>query len=150
MSSIQHENLIKIYTTCTSGHKIFIVMPLMNAGSLNNIITYKYPQGIKDEAILATILLNCLNGLKCLHENNLFHRDIKSGNILLDMDGSVCLGDFGVAAFLKPDAKKNSLVGSFCWMAPEVIGREDYDSKVIYSKFKFCFRLISGRWELLQ
>lgn len=132
MSSLQNENLIKTYTTCTSGHKIYIVMPLMNAGSLNNIISYKYPQGIKDESIIATVAYYCLNGLKCLHENNLCHRDIKAGNILLTTDGNVCLGDFGVAAFLKPEAKKNSLVGSFCWMAPEVIAREDYDSKVIY------------------
>jgi serine/threonine-protein kinase OSR1/STK39 len=130
MSSIQHENLIKTHTTCTSGHKIYIVMPIMNAGSLNNIINYKYPQGIKDECIIATILKSCLLALKCLNDNQLFHRDIKSGNILLSTDGSVRLGDFGVAAFLKPDAKKNSLVGSFCWMAPEVIARDDYDGKV--------------------
>lgn len=132
MSSIQNENLLKTYTTCTAGHKIYIVMPLMNAGSLNNIISYKYPTGIKDEGIIATIMRDCLLALQCLNDNNLFHRDIKAGNILLSMDGTVCLGDFGVAAFIKSDAKKNSFVGSFCWMAPEVIAQEGYDSKVIY------------------
>lgn len=131
MSSIQHENLIRTLTTCTSGHRIFIIMPLMNAGSLNNIIAYKYPQGIRDVAIIATIMRDCLEGLICLNKNNLFHRDIKAGNILLGTDGSVRLGDFGVAACIKPDAKSNSFVGSINWMAPEVIAREDYDYKVI-------------------
>lgn len=130
MSSHQHENLIKTYTTCTSGHKIYIIMPLMNAGSLNNIISYKY-QGIKDVSVIATIMLNCLEGLKCLNENNLYHRDIKSGNILLSTDGTVKLGDFGVAACIKQDVKKNSFVGSIAWMPPEMVAAEDYDHKVI-------------------
>jgi len=149
MSSIKHENLLKTYTTCTSGHKIYIVLPLMSGGSLNHIISYKFPSGIKDICILATILRECLQGLKFLHENNLFHRDIKSGNILLSLDGTVCLGDFGVAAIIKSDTKKNSFVGSYCWMAPEVIAREDYDSKVIFL-VNFCARLIFGHWESQQ
>jgi len=120
----------------------------MNAGSLNHIIAYKFPFGIKDICIISTILRECIKGLKCLHENSLFHRDIKSGNILLSLDGSVCLGDFGVAAIIKSDTKKNSFVGSYCWMAPEVVARDDYDSKVIFY-FNFETRLIFGPWESL-
>lgn len=149
MSRIKNENLLKTYTTCTLGHKIYIVLPIMSGGSLNHIICYKFPFGIKDISIISTILRECLQGLKCLHANNLFHRDIKSGNILLSFDGSVCLGDFGVAAIIKSDTKKNSFVGSYCWMAPEVVAREDYDSKVIFY-FNFGCRLIFGPWESQQ
>jgi serine/threonine-protein kinase OSR1/STK39 len=130
MTSIQQENLIRTYATCISGHKIYIVMPLMDVGSLHNVITFKYPGGIQDEAVIATIMRDCLLAIKCLNDNNLFHRDIKSANILLSSDGSVKLGDFGVAAIIKNGAKKNSLVGSFSWMAPEVFTHEGYDSKV--------------------
>ena len=105
-------------------------MPLMNAGSLNFILAYKYPNGIKDESIIATIMRECLEGLIWLNKNNLYHRDIKAANILLSTDGSIKLGDFGVAACIKPDAKKNSVVGSVNWMAPEVVKREPYDDKV--------------------
>ena len=146
MSRIKNKNLLKTYTTCTSGHKIYIVLPIMSGGSLNHVISYKFPFGIKDICIISTILRECLLGLKCLHDNDLFHRDIKSGNILLSLDGSVCLGDFGVAAIIKSDVKKNSFVGSYCWMAPEVIARDDYDSKVILY-FNFGSRLIFGHWE---
>lgn len=148
MSKIKHENILRTYTTCTSGHKIFIVLPLMSGGSLNQIISYKFPSGIKDICILATILRECLTGLKFLQENNLLHRDIKSGNILLSLDGTVCLGDFGVAGIIKDDIKKNSFVGSYCWMAPEVIAQEDYDFKVIF-QVNFCARLTFGPWESL-
>ncbi len=131
MSSIQHENLIKTYTTCTSGHKIDIILPLMNMGSLNFILSYKYPNGIKDTCIIATVIKCCLEGLICLNRNSLFHRDVKSANILLASDGSIKLGDFGVAACIRSDAKKNSVVGSVNWMAPEVVKREPYDDKVL-------------------
>jgi serine/threonine protein kinase len=56
---------------------------------------------------------------------------VKSANILIDSDGNVTLGDFGAAAIIKENSKKNSFVGSYSWMAPEVIAQEGYDLKVI-------------------
>ena len=59
------------------------------------------------------------------------------------MEGNVTLGDFGVATYLKEGRKKNSFVGSFCHMAPEIISSyEGYDCKV---RFQILFRLISGQ-----
>jgi serine/threonine-protein kinase OSR1/STK39 len=130
MSSIQHENLVRTYITLTSYHTIYIIMPLMNAGSLSQIISFKYPDGIKNEAIIATIMRDCLMAIKCLNDNHLFHRDIKAANILLSTDGTVRLGDYGVAAVIKKGGR-DSFVGSICWMAPEVISREkEYNHKV--------------------
>ena len=129
MSSMNHPNLIKTLQTCTLGHKIFIVMPLMEGGSLHSILSYKYPSGIKDEKIIATIMKICLETLSYLHSKKYMHRDIKAGNILIGKDGSVKLGDFGVATKVKKEAKKKSFVGSCCWMPPEVISCEGYDYK---------------------
>jgi serine/threonine-protein kinase OSR1/STK39 len=140
MSSIKNENLLNAHATCISGHKIYIVMPLMDAGSLNNIISYKFPSGIKDESVIATIMKSCIEAISVLNENDLFHRDIKAANILLSMDGTVRLGDFGVSSIFKRDSRKTSFVGSYCWMAPEIIKQEGYDIKVVI----FLFRLISG------
>src|SRR5437870_6406176 len=87
MTSLKHENLLKTHEAFVSGPILHIIMPLMNAGSLQNIIQYKYPSGISDETIISTILLECLKSLDYLHKNKLIHRDIKAGNILLDMEG---------------------------------------------------------------
>lgn len=130
MNSLNHPNLIKTLQTCTLGHKIFIIMPLLECGSLSSILNYKYPSGIKDEKIIATIIKIILETLDYLHERNYIHRDIKSGNILIGKDGDVIVGDFGVATKLKKQSKKKSFVGSFCWMPPEVISNEGYDYKV--------------------
>jgi serine/threonine protein kinase len=102
----------------------------MNAGSLNSIISFKYPSGIKDEVLIATIMKSCLEAIKVLNENDHFHRDIKAANILLSSDGSIRLGDFGVSTIFKKDLRRNSFVGSYCWMAPEIIKQEGYDLKV--------------------
>lgn len=71
-----------------------------------------------------------------LHINGWLHRDIKAGNLLVDDDGTVLLSDFGCSSQVFQDATtslevrtRKSFVGTPCWMAPEVVEQQPYDTK---------------------
>lgn len=83
------------------------------------------------EHLISYIFREVLKGLASLHRQHRIHRDIKSDNILIATDGKVKLSDFGYAAQLTSEKdKRNTLVGTPCWMAPELIAGNLYDTKV--------------------
>ena len=106
MSTCNHPNVIKYYVSFSDEADLWLVMPLLDAGSLEDILQLKMKNGIKDEALIATILKEVINGLQYFHDCGQIHRDIKAQNILMDYDGGVFLSDFGVSAHVKTGQRR--------------------------------------------
>ena len=98
------------------------------------------------EIEVATIIKMVLQGLIIIHDKKLIHRDIKGANILLSEDGYAKLGDFGVGTkLLLKENYRTSIKGSPYWMSPQVIQKENYDSKTdIWSLGITCIELTQG------
>ncbi|XP_028397129.1 ankyrin-3-like [Dendronephthya gigantea] len=72
-----------------------------------------------------------LSGLKFLHDKGILHRDLKPSNVLVDIEGRMKLGDFGISRILKDDETtvETFAKGTLGWMPPEVIEAIDRDEK---------------------
>ncbi|KAF8482139.1 kinase-like domain-containing protein [Russula ochroleuca] len=97
MSLSKHPNVLRVRGSWLDGHKLHIALRLMNAGSAADVMQYAWPGGMEEE-VVRCILRQALEGLNYLHINGFIHRDIKAANLLIDDDGTVLLGDLGVAA----------------------------------------------------
>ncbi|KAF8379957.1 hypothetical protein HHK36_027423 [Tetracentron sinense] len=124
MSLIDHPNVIKAFCSFVVERNLWVVMPFMAEGSCLHLMKISYQEGF-EESVIGSILKETLKALEYLHRHGHIHRDVKAGNILLDSNGVVKLGDFGVSAcmFDKGDRQRsrNTFVGTPCWMAPEVL-----------------------------
>ncbi|OXB62329.1 hypothetical protein ASZ78_015073 [Callipepla squamata] len=147
--------VVKYYGSYFKNTDLWIVMEYCGAGSVSDIIRLRnktfilsdlytvsheqltvarlgivggQKQILLTEDEIATILKSTLKGLEYLHFMRKIHRDIKAGNILLNTEGHAKLADFGVAGQLTDTmAKRNTVIGTPFWMAPEVIQEIGYN-----------------------
>jgi serine/threonine-protein kinase OSR1/STK39 len=105
MSLSKHPNVLRVRGSWMDGHKLYIALRLMNKGSAADVMRYGWPGGMEED-VVRCILRQALKGLNYLHVNEFIHRDIKAANLLIDDDGTVLLGDLGVAADLSEDTTR--------------------------------------------
>ncbi len=132
-SKLIHPHVVEFYRAFSYEQSTYVVLELCENGSLADAL--KKRKFFSMPEIRRFIIQTC-GAVKYLHQRNVIHRDLKTGNIFLDKDMNIKVGDFGLAAVLvsKNDlgARRTTMCGTPNYLAPEIIekGGKGHNEKV--------------------
>ncbi|WP_172639491.1 serine/threonine-protein kinase [Streptomyces tailanensis] len=144
---LNHPHVVGVLDFGEHENRLFLVMELVEGDSLAHALS---PSGALPPAQAARIAAQAAAGLAAAHQQGIVHRDIKPANLLLDADGTLKIGDFGIARFLDDPAAAltatGQIVGTSLYLAPErALGKAASPASDIYSLGCVLYHLATGR-----
>lgn len=148
--SISHPNIVRTYDIFDTRDQIYLVMDFVEGG---DFFDYMMKKARLNEDVAKHAMWQMLQGIDYLHANNIVHRDIKPENILVTEVNplTIQLTDFGFANFVDPTScapstDMKSVVGTGCYMAPEIIDSRGHGKPVdIFASGVVMYRILSGK-----
>ncbi|TKY47330.1 LRR receptor serine/threonine-protein kinase [Spatholobus suberectus] len=150
ISNVHHRNLVRLLGCCSKGQERILVYEYMANNSLDKFLFGKR-KGSLNWKQRYDIILGTARGLAYLHEEfhvSIIHRDIKSGNILLDEELQPKISDFGLVRLLPWDQSHltTRFAGTLGYTAPEYALHGQLSEKAdTYSYGIVVLEIISGQ-----
>ncbi|XP_077572543.1 serine/threonine-protein kinase Nek1 isoform X14 [Stigmatopora nigra] len=129
LANMSHPNIVQYKESFEERGFLYIVMDYCEGGDLFKKINSQKGMFFPEEQILDWFVQICL-ALKYIHDRKILHRDIKSQNIFLTKDGTVQLGDFGIARVLNSTVElARTCIGTPYYLSPEICENKPYNNK---------------------
>ncbi|KAI9828903.1 MAG: Cell cycle serine/threonine-protein kinase cdc5/MSD2 [Phylliscum demangeonii] len=152
---MHHPNIVEFHRAFTFKESTYIVLELCENGSLMDMVRRR--RFLSEPEVRRYTIQTC-GAIKYMHSKNVLHRDLKMGNIFLDDQMNVKIGDFGLAALLLSNSefslnRRRTLCGTPNYIAPEVLAKtwKGHDHKVdiwslgiIMHVFRNHFAMLTG------
>ncbi|RID71720.1 hypothetical protein BRARA_C03644, partial [Brassica rapa] len=95
LKMLKHPNIVRLHEVLASKTKIYMVMECVMGGELFDRIVSK---GKLSETEGRKMFQQLIDGISYCHSKDVFHRDLKLENVLLDANGHIKITDFGLSA----------------------------------------------------
>ena len=146
-AAVQHPNVVHVFDYVEDSGRTLIVMEFVEGETLLDML-----QGGKTVALNEAIELSAqiCDGLAAAHRQQLVHRDLKPGNIIVTSDGVAKILDFGIAKRTGRTevrlTKTGAVVGTPQYMAPEQLTGESVDYRAdVYAAGLLLYEMLAGR-----
>src|SRR5207249_8048840 len=142
-ASVNHPNVIQVFSSGTDHGQFYVVMELVDRGSLDDLIEQR--NRLPEKQVLETGV-QVAKGLRAAQHQGLIHRDVKPANILFVDEETMKISDFGLASAAAERAKRDEIWGTPYYVAPERLnnGPEDFRTD-IYGLGATLFHAITGK-----
>ncbi len=143
LSTFDHPQIVKVFEIGETPSHTYIAMEFLSGGTLREYLECNHPLSI--ETIKKYVLQICA-GLSEVHKNNIIHRDLKTGNIMLDEHGTIRIMDFGLSKspLVTTMTTLGSVLGTLGYVAPEQVTSVNVDQRTdIFSLGVIMYELLT-------
>src|SRR5689334_23674383 len=145
VARLNDPGLVAVYDQGIEGRYPFLVMELVEGGTLRELLRERGPM---PPHAVAAVLAPMLDGLAVAHRDGLVHRDVKPENVLISDDGDVKIADFGLVRAIA-EAKITStsvILGTAAYLSPEQVSTGDATpASDVYGVGILAYELLTGR-----
>lgn len=122
-SKMRHPHIVRFHRAFTFQSSIYVILELCPNGSVMDMVRKRKSLTLPE---VRRIMIQLCGAVKYLHKRHVAHRDLKMGNLFLDHNMDIKVGDFGLAAMImseKDEKRRTTLCGTPNYIAPEILDK---------------------------